>query len=31
MSATKCQVVFSTKLALGRLRPQPRWSNTTMR
>ena len=31
ISATRCQVVLSTRLAWGRLLPLPRWSNSTMR
>jgi hypothetical protein len=31
MSATRSQVVLSTRSACGVLRPEPRWSNSTMR
>src|ERR1043165_5717136 len=31
MSATRCQVVLASRLACGSERPQPRWSNSTMR
>ena len=31
MSATRSQVVFASRLACGSERPQPRWSNSTMR
>jgi hypothetical protein len=31
MSATRSQVVLSSRLAWGVLLPQPRWSNSTMR
>ena len=31
MSAISAQVVLSSRLALGRERPQPRWSNKAMR
>ena len=31
MSLTRSQVVFSSRLAKGVLRPQPRWSKSTMR
>ena len=31
MSATRSQVVFSSRLACGVLLPHPRWSNSTMR
>ncbi len=31
MSSIRLQVVLSSRLALGRERPQPRWSNSAMR
>jgi hypothetical protein len=31
MSATSAQVSLSSSMALGRERPQPRWSNSAMR
>ena len=31
MSSTRAQVSLSSRLALGRLLPQPRWSNSTTR
>jgi len=31
MSSISRQVVFSSRLALGVERPQPRWSNSTIR